>query len=58
MRIKADDSVRAVSCFFIRRGARAIEGYPITTKNVIMEELLVLHRGYDASRPLASPAWS
>ena len=23
------------------RGARAIEGYPITTKNVILEELLV-----------------
>ena len=59
----ADDSVWAVTCFFIRRrlrkhgvsrelaraavsfagdrGARAIEGYPITTKNVIMEELLV-----------------
>ena len=60
---KADDSVWAVTCFFIRRGfrkrgvsrvlaraavsfardrgARAIEGYLITTTNVIMEELLV-----------------
>jgi GNAT superfamily N-acetyltransferase len=27
--------------FARERGARAIEGYPITTKNVIMEELLV-----------------
>ncbi len=60
---KADESVWAVTCFFIRRGhrkrgvsralargavdlakdrgARAIEGYPITTTNVIIEELLV-----------------
>ena len=60
---KTDDSVWAVTCFFIRRGyrkrgvsrvlaqaavsfardrgARAIEGYPITTTNVITEELLV-----------------
>jgi GNAT superfamily N-acetyltransferase len=60
---KADESVWAVTCFFIRRGhrrsgvsralaraavdfardrgARAIEGYPITTKDVIVEELLV-----------------
>ena len=60
---RADESVWAVTCFFIRRGsrkrgvsrvlaraavgfardrgARAIEGYPITTTNVIMEELLV-----------------
>ena len=60
---KADDSVWAVTCFFIRRrlrkhgvsrelaraavsfardrGARAIEGYPIITTDVIMEELLV-----------------
>jgi GNAT superfamily N-acetyltransferase len=60
---KTDDTVWAVTCFFIRkgfrhrglgrelaratvdfarrRGARAIEGYPINTKNVIIEELLV-----------------
>jgi GNAT superfamily N-acetyltransferase len=60
---KSDDTVWAVTCFFIRRGyrksgvsgvlaraavefardrgARAIEGYPITTKDVIIEELLV-----------------
>ena len=60
---KADESVWAVTCFFVRRGyrksgvsralaraavdfarergARAIEGYPITTTDVIIEELLV-----------------
>ena len=60
---KTDDSVWALTCFFIRtgfrkrgvsralaraavgfareRGARAIEGYPMTTKNVILEELHV-----------------
>ena len=60
---KADESVWAVTCFFVRKGfrrggvsrtlaaaavdfardggARAIEGYPITSKNVIIEELLV-----------------
>lgn len=60
---RADETVWAVTCFFIRkgfrntgvgrvlaratvdfarqRGARAIEGYPINTKKVIIEELLV-----------------
>jgi GNAT superfamily N-acetyltransferase len=32
---------RAAAGFARDRGARAIEGYPITTTNVIMEELLV-----------------
>ena len=32
---------RAAVEFARERGARAIEGYPITTKNVILEELLV-----------------
>ena len=32
---------RAAVSFARDRGARAIEGYPITTTNVIMEELLV-----------------
>ena len=32
---------RAAVDFARERGARAIEGYPITTKNVILEELLV-----------------
>jgi GNAT superfamily N-acetyltransferase len=58
---KADDSVWALTCVFIRtgfrkrgigrelvraavghargRGARAIEGYPMTTKNALLEEL-------------------
>ena len=60
---KTDDTVWAVTCFFIRagyrkhgiagelaraavdharsRGARALEGYPMITKKVILEELLV-----------------
>jgi GNAT superfamily N-acetyltransferase len=60
---KADDSVRALTCFVTRagfrrrgvtrvlaaaavdharsRGARALEGYPITTTEVILEELHV-----------------
>jgi GNAT superfamily N-acetyltransferase len=60
---KADASVWAVTCLFVRagfrrrgvsralaraavaharaRGARAVEGYPITTTDVISEELLV-----------------
>ena len=60
---KADDSVWAVTCLFVRagfrrrgisyalaraavdhareRGARAVEGYPMTTKNAILEELHV-----------------
>ena len=33
--------VRAAVDFARERGARAIEGYPITTKNVILEELHV-----------------
>jgi GNAT superfamily N-acetyltransferase len=33
--------VRAAARFARERGARAIEGYPITTKNVILEELHV-----------------
>ena len=32
---------RAAVDFARDRGARAIEGYPITTKDVILEELLV-----------------
>ena len=32
---------RAAVGFARDRGARAVEGYPITTTNVIMEELLV-----------------
>jgi GNAT superfamily N-acetyltransferase len=60
---KADDTVWAITCLFVRagfrrcgvsralargavafareRGARAVEAYPITTKNVIAEELHV-----------------
>lgn len=46
---KLDDSVWAVTCVLVRaavdfareRGARAIEAYPIITKNVIAEELHV-----------------
>lgn len=60
---KADESVWAVTCLFVRagyrrrgisyalaraavgfareRGARALEGYPMTTKNAILEELHV-----------------
>lgn len=60
---RTDDSVWAVTCFFVRvgyrkrgvsralaraavqfareRGARAVEGYPLTTKEVIPEELHV-----------------
>jgi GNAT superfamily N-acetyltransferase len=33
--------VRAAASFARRRGARAVEGYPITTKDVILEELHV-----------------
>lgn len=68
---KTDDSVWAVTCFFIRAGfrkrgvgralaraaadfarksgARAVEGYPITTKNVILEELHVGTEGMFAA---------
>jgi GNAT superfamily N-acetyltransferase len=68
---KADDSVWAVTCFYVRAGfrkrgvsralaaaavdfareggARAIEGYPIVTKDVILEELHVGTEGVFAS---------
>jgi GNAT superfamily N-acetyltransferase len=49
---------RAAVAFARERGARAIEGYPITTKNVILEELHVGTEGVftdagftEASRP-------
>lgn len=44
---KSDDGVWAVTCFVTR--ARAVEGYPITTKNVILEELGVGTEGVFAA---------
>jgi len=68
---KADDSVWAVTCFFVRAGfrkrgvsralataavdlarksgARAVEGYPMVTKDVILEELHVGTEGVFAA---------
>jgi hypothetical protein len=40
---------RATVGFARERGARAIEGYPITTKNVILEELHVATEGMFAA---------
>jgi len=44
---------RAAVDFARNRGARAIEGYPITTKNVILEELLVGTEGAFADAGLS-----
>jgi GNAT superfamily N-acetyltransferase len=79
---KTNDSVWAVTCFFIRagfrkrgvsralaraavnfagaRGARAIEGYPMTTKKVILEELHVGTEGMFADAgftEVSRPTW-
>jgi len=42
--------LRAAVGFARERGARAIEGYPITTKNVILEELHVGTRACSSTR--------
>ena len=44
---------RAAVEFARERGARAIEGYPIATKNVILEELLVGTEGVFADAGFA-----
>jgi hypothetical protein len=45
--------VRAAVDFARERGARAIEGYPMTTKNVILEELHVGTEGVFADAGFA-----